>query len=162
MKPLLQSRTPTQLLWLIAAANALVIIGFGVLRYRSPHLLLWCSFAAVVFGLVSSLVVEQALRNGISSDRWPEKLLEAPRKFMTSGSPILCGFLILGSLANVVFSPAHQIGGTWMFFAPLLTLTRVATCLRPKPASDRLFQPREQSKSLQSENWGSPPRPFSN
>jgi TRAP-type C4-dicarboxylate transport system permease small subunit len=160
MKPLLQSRTPTQLLWLVAAANALVVIGFGVLRYRSLHLLLWCSFAAVVFGLVSSLVVEQTLRNGISSDRWPEKLLEAPGKFIASGFPILCGLLILGSLANVVFSP-HQVGGTWMFFAPLLTLTRVATCLRPKPASDRLFQPRVQSKPLQSENWGSPPRPFS-
>jgi hypothetical protein len=30
MKPLLEGRTPTQLLWIIAASNALVSIGFGV------------------------------------------------------------------------------------------------------------------------------------
>jgi hypothetical protein len=106
--------------------------------------------------------VEQALQNGISSERWPDKLLEAPRKLVISpASSVLCGLLFLGLLAYVVFSPAHQLGGTWMFLGPLMSLTRVVNYLRPKRAFDRLFQPREQPKPLQSENWGAPPRPFS-
>jgi hypothetical protein len=166
MKPLLESLTPTQLLWITAAANTLVVIGFGVLSapswHKGLHLVRWYPLAALVFGLVGSLVVEQVLRNGISSDRWPEKLLEAPREFVASpGYPVLCGLLILGSLAYMVFSSAHQVSGTWMFLAPLQSLIRVGTYLRPKPASDRLFRPIEQLKPLQSENWGSPPRPFS-
>jgi hypothetical protein len=35
MGRLLQSRTPAQLLWIIAASNALVVIGFGVLSLPS-------------------------------------------------------------------------------------------------------------------------------
>jgi len=167
MKPLLQSWTPTQLLWTIAASNVLVVIGFGVLslpsRHRNFHLLLWCSFVTLIFGLVSSLVVERALQNGINSERWPDGLLAVPRKLAAHpASAVLAGFLFIGVIAYVVFSSAHHFGGSWIFLWPLMILTRVQGYLRPKAKSDSLLQPLERPKSLQSEDWGAPPRPFTN
>jgi hypothetical protein len=169
MSSLLERRTPAQLLWIIAASNLLVIIGFGVLslpswRHRGLSLSLWCSVAAIILGLISSLPTERALRDGINSERWADKLLEAPRSL--TGSPafsILCGLLFLSYLAFVIFSAAHNVGGSLMIFWPLMSLIRVGTYLRPpKPPFDRLLQPIEQPKPLQSENWGTPPRPFAN
>jgi hypothetical protein len=168
MGSLLERRTPAQLLWIIAASNALVIIGFGLLsllswRHKDLSLSLWCWLAAIVLGLIGSLLTEQALRDGISSERWADKLLEAPRN-LTASSPfsIICGLLFLSYLACFIFSAAHNLAGAMMLFWPLMSLTRVGTYLRRKPPSDRLLQPIERPKPLQSENWGAPPRPFSN
>jgi hypothetical protein len=167
MGRLLQSRTPAQLLCIIASSNALVVIGFGVLslpswRHRGLSLSFWL-LAAIILGLIGSLVTEQALRDGINSERWADRLLETPRSLTGSTAfSILCGLIFLIYLAYVIFPAAHNVGGSLMLFWPLMSLLRVGTYLRPKPPSDRLFQSREQPKPLQSENWGTPPRPSSN
>jgi hypothetical protein len=168
MSSLLERRTPAQLLWIVLASNALVVIGFGNLalpswRHRGLSLSLLCSVAAIVLGLVSSLPTERALRDGINSDRWADKLLEGPRSLTASPAfYVLGGLLFLIYLAYVIFSAAHNVGGSLMIFWPLMSLLRVGTYLRPKPPSDRLLPPMDEPKPIQSGNWGTPPRPFSN
>jgi hypothetical protein len=166
MGRLLQSRTPAQLLWIIAASNALVVIGFGVLslpswRQRGLSLSFWLLVAAIILGLIGSLPTERTLRDGINSERWADRFLEAPRSLTgATAFSILCGLLFLIYLAYVIFSAAHNVGGSLMLFWPLMSLLRVGAYLRPKPPSDRLFQWVEQPKSLQSENWGHPATPL--
>jgi hypothetical protein len=161
----LERRTPAQLLWIIGASSVLVSISFVVLAwYHSKGLLptLWCSLAALALGLVICLIAERALQNGINSERWPDSLLNAPRKLTARPAfSVLSGLLLVGALAYVVFAGVRHIGGIWMILWPLMSLTRVRNYLRPKPKSDRLLRPIERPKPLQSENWGAPPRPFS-
>jgi hypothetical protein len=120
MSSLLQRRTPAQLLWIIGASIALFSIGFAVLVWCHAKLLqptLWCSFATLIFSLVVCGVAEQVLRNGINSDRWPDSLLNAPRKLMAHPAfSVLSGLLLVGALAYVVFavSGARHSGGIWV------------------------------------------------
>jgi hypothetical protein len=78
MKPLQEGRTPTQLLWTIAASNALVSIGFGILfvqswqHHRVPFSQNLPWLAALVVGLIATLLSEAALKEGVASDQWPE------------------------------------------------------------------------------------------
>ena len=166
MGSLVERRTPAQLLWIIAASNALIITGFATLslpamRHGGQHP--WYSFAITVLGLIGSLIAERALRGGINSDQWPESLLAVPRKLAAHPvSAILAGFLFIGAIAYVVFTSARHIGGAWIFLFPQMSLIRVQSYLRPEPKSDSLLQPSERPKPLQSENWGAQPRPFSN
>ena len=168
MGSLLERRTPAQLLWIIAASNALVSISFVELawdRSKGPYPTGWfwlaAPLAALALGFVTCLIAEQALQNGINSERWPDSLLNAPRKFTAHPAfSVLSGLLFIGALAYVVFLGVRHSGGVWMILWPLMCLTRVRGYLRPKPKSDRLLQPRERSKPLQSEHWGTPPSPF--
>ncbi len=165
MSSLLQRRTPAQLLWIVAASNALIAIGFGTLllpgmRHRGLHPALWYPFAAVVLGLIAALIAEQALQNGIDSGRWPDSLLAVPRKLVTHPmSTVLVGFLSIGAIAYVA---SRDFGGPWVFLWPLTSLIRVKRYFHPKPKSDTLLLSLERPKPLQSESWGAPPRPFTN
>jgi hypothetical protein len=172
MGSLLERRTPAQLLWIIGASSALVSIGFAVLAWDRPKGLqptgwywLAAPLAALALGLVSSLVAERALQNGINSERWSDSLLDAPRKFTARPVfSVLSGLLLVGAIAYLVFavSGSRHSGGIWAILWPLMSITRVRSYLRPRPKSDRLFRPIERPKPLQSENWGTPPQPFSN
>jgi hypothetical protein len=163
MRSPLQTRTPTQLLWIITASNAAASIGFGMLslpawRRQGQHTLLWCCFAAIPVGLIGLLFAEQALRDGINSEQWPDNLLVALRKLASRRAySILCGLLMIGAVAYVITFGLHESGGVWMFLLPAMSLTRVVGYLRPKPKSDHLVRPIERPKPLQSENWGAPP-----
>jgi hypothetical protein len=144
MGSLLERRTPAQLLCIIGASSALFSISFAVLaRYHSklPQPLLWCSFAAAVLALVICLVAERALQNGINSERWPDSLLNTPRKLTAHPAfSVLSGLLLVGALAYMIFSGFR---GVWMILWPLTSLARVRSYLRPKPKSDRLLRPIE-------------------
>ncbi len=172
MRPLLQNRTPAQLLWMIAALNILVSMSFGMLGLRLwrlpqsqqlPHSLLWVSFGVLILSLIGDLIAEQNLRDGISAERWPDKLLDGPRKlFAGPAFSILNVFLLVASCAYVFFSHPHNVGGAWAFLYPALSLTRVISAMRKRPSSstDRLLTRIEPPKPLHSEHWKTPPHPF--
>jgi hypothetical protein len=165
MSSLLQRRTPAQLLWIIGASSALVSLGFGMLTShpskKLPLMLLGWAFAALVVGMIGSLFAEQSFRDGITSEQWPASLLAGPRKFIIHPTTyILECLLFIGFVVYVVFSNFHNFGGGWMFLWPMLTIIRVQACLRPKKPTNLLY-PVEPPKPLQSENWGTPSRPFS-
>ena len=171
MRPLLQYRTPAQLLWMIGAMNVLVSLGFGVLgvgsrHYPHRHLPLsvaLLSFGAFVLGLIGTLIAESSLKNGIKSERWPDALLDAPRKVVAHAAfSILPSLLIMSSFVDIIFSRSVNLGGAWMFLYPAMSLTRVISALRPRQTNADHRSPMDPPKPLQSEHWGSPPRPFSN
>ena len=162
---LLQRRTPAQLLWIIGALSALVSLGFGMLTSQPskklPLMLLGWSFAAIVLGMVGSLFAEQSFRDGVTSEQWPDSLLAGPRKFITGPATyIFEGLLFIGFIVYVVSSNFHNFGGGWTFLWPMLTIIRIQGCLRPQKPTN-LLRPVEPPKPLQSENWGTPSRPFS-
>jgi hypothetical protein len=169
MKPLLEGRTPTQLLWIIAASNALVSIGFGMLfvqswqHHRVPFSQNFPWFAPLLTGLIATLLSEAALKEGVASEQWPEALLVTPRKLFEHPAISILGWsLIVASFAAIAFDRGHNIGGAWAFLAPSMSLNRVRVSLRPpsKVATNPgLPYP---AKPLQSGHWGTPPRPFSN
>src|SRR5438270_6215985 len=169
MKPLLEGRTPTQLLWIIAAPNALVSIGFATPFVQSwqHHRVTFSQhfpwFAALLVGFIATLFSEVALKEGVASERWPDTLLVNPRKLLEHPAVSVLGWsLIVASLAAIAFSPGHNIGGAWAFLAPSTSLNRVRVSLRPPsdvPTNPRLLP--HPAKPLLSEHWGSPPRPFS-
>ena len=169
MKPLLEGRTPTQLLWIIAASNALVSIGFGMplveswQHHRVPFSQNLPWFAALLVGFIATLLAEAALKEGVASDHWPEALLVAPRKLLEHPAISVLGWsLIVASFAAVVFPRGHNIAGSWVFLAPSMSLNRVRVSLRPpgKVATNPRLLPNP-AKPLLSEHWGSPPQPFS-
>jgi hypothetical protein len=169
MKPLQEGRTPTQLLWIIAASNALVSIGFAIpylqswQRHRVPlsQNLPW--FAVILVGLIATLLSEAALKEGVASKQWPEALLVTPRKLLEhSAIPVLGWSLIVASFAAIAFAHGNHIGGAWAFLAPSMGLNRVRVSLRPpgKVATNPRLLPYP-AKPLLSEHWGSPPKLFS-
>jgi hypothetical protein len=169
MKPLLEGRTPTQLLWIIAASNALVSIGFGIpfvqswQHHRMPFSQNFPWFAALLVGFIATLLSEAALKEGVASDQWPEALLGTPRKLLEHPAISVLGWsLIVASLAAIAFSRGHNIGGAWAFLAPSMSLKRVRVSLRPPgkgPTDPRLLP--YPAKPLLSEHWGAPPQTFS-
>jgi len=169
MKPLLEGRTPTQLLWIIAASNALVSIGFSMpfvqswQHHRVPFSQNFPWFAALLVGFIATLLSEVALKEGVASDQWPEALLVTPRKLLEHPAISVLGWsLIVASFAAIAFSRGHHIGGAWAFLAPSMSFNRVRVSLRPPgegPTNPRLLP--YPAKPLLSEHWEAPPQPFS-
>ncbi len=169
MKPLLEGRTATQLLWMIAAANALISIGFGIAFVQSwqPHRVPFSQnlpwFAALLVGFIATLLSEAALKEGVASERWPETILDTPRKLLEHPAiSVLRWSLIVASFATIDFPRGHPIGGSWVFLAASMSLNRVRVSLRPpsKVATNPRLLPYP-AKPLLSERWGAPPQPFS-
>jgi hypothetical protein len=167
MKPLVVGRTPTQLLWIIAASNALVSIGFGIpsvqswQHHRVPFSQNLPWFAALMVGFIATLFSEVALKEGVASEQWPETLLITPRKLLEHPAISVLGWsLLVASFAAIAFPRGHNIGGSWVFLAPAMSLNRVRVSLRPKVTTNPRLLPNP-AKPLQSEHWGSPPQPFS-
>ena len=167
MKSLLQNRTPVQLLWIIGASISLVSLSFGVLAlplWHQPedrHLLLWGSFVALLLGLAADLTAEQDLKNGVRSERWPDTLLEGPKRFVTHRVFFVVVFLLFVAAFGVMIFPRHHFGMAWAFLYPVMSLSRVSSFLRRKPTStdDSLLRLVERPKPLQSDHWGTPSRP---
>ena len=170
MKPLLEGRTPTQLLWIIAASNALISLGFGMpffvpswQHHRLSFSQAICWFAAVVVGFISDMLSEAALKEGVASERWPEALLAAPRKLLEHPAISVLGWsLIVASFAVLAFARVHNYSSEWVFLAPALSLTRIRTLMRPPSNIATHTGLRHPLKPLQSEHWGTPPQSFSN
>jgi hypothetical protein len=174
MRPLLENRTPKQLLWIIAASNALTSLGFAMIGLLPPphhHVAflrnhsssIWMCFPAILIGLIATLFAEQSLKDGVASEQWPEALLVAPRKLFEHSAISTLGWsLIVASFLMIVFTRSSNVAGAWVFLAPALSLQRISSSLRPRsnPPSDT--HPLYPLKPLQSEHWGTPPRPLSN
>jgi len=171
MRPL-QSRTPVQLVWISVASNALIALCFCMLFILSLQLpeglrlsylqkLPW--IVLLVLGITGDILAQSALRKGVASDRWPESLLVAPRKLAEHPVFSVLGWsLIVASFALLVFSRGQRLAGFYFFLAPQMGLNRVRMSLRsPNKVADTsgLSYP---AKPLQSEHWGTPPRPFTN
>lgn len=172
MKPLLQRRTPLQLVWLSVASNALIALGFGALFVLSLRLpsdmripftqkLPW--LALLLFGLVGDVLAILALRKGGATKRWPETLLVAPRKLLEQPVFSVLGWsLIAASFAVIVFSRGQHLAGSYFFLAPQMGLMHARSALRPpNPAAVNPGLPYP-AQPLQSEHWGTPPRLSSN
>ena len=172
MKPLLQSRTPMQLVWLGVASNALIVLCAGVFFVVSSRLpqgaripfqqkLPW--LALIAFGLVGSVLAETSLRKGIATNRWSNTLLVAPGNLVARPVfSVLCWSLIVAPFALVIFSRGQHFGGTVFLLAPQMGLTRLRLLLQPPAdaaANSGLSHP---AKPLQSEHWGTPPQSSSN
>jgi hypothetical protein len=171
MRPLLQYRTPAQLLWIIGAMNVLVSLSFGLLgvgscHYPHRHLpfpLALFSFGALVLGLIGTLIAESNLKNGIRSERWPDAQLDALRKVVAHPAFFMLPFLlIIASFVYIISSRSGPLSGGWMFLYPAMSLTRVISALRPRQADADHRSRMDPPKPLRSEHWGSPRQPFSN
>ena len=173
MKPVLQSRTPAQLLSIIAASNALTSLGFGMLSLRPwllhqehQHMpfsqtLPWV--AVLMVGLTTTLFSELALKDGATSERWPDVILAPTRRLLERpGVTVLSISLLVAGIAVAAFTSASNVAAMWVFLAPALSLNRVRSslCFRNKEATNSV--PSFPVKPLQSEQWGVPPKPFSN
>lgn len=170
MRPLLKHRTPAQLLWMIGATNVLVSLSFGVLGVGSRHYphaqhrplqVALFSFGALVLGLIGTLIAGSNLRTALTR----------------SDGPMHCSTLPGRSLPTQLFDPpvlAHhcQFCGHHLFaqreFERSLDVslsgdepTRVISALRPRRTNADGRSRMDPSKPLQSEHWGSPPRPYS-
>ena len=171
MRPLLKHRTPAQLLWAIVAANGLVSLSFGALsmvsryyphRQNRPLSVVLCSFGIFALGLIGTLIAESNLKNGIGSKRWPDSLLAAPRKVVAHPVfSMLPWMLIIASFVYIIVSRSG-LAGSWMFLYPAMSLSRVIRTLHPRDINVDYRRRMDPPKPLQSEHWGTPPRPFSN
>lgn len=165
---LLKNRTPVQLLRIIAALNLLIVLGFGILGFPRHFHYGWSLlfiFILTVLGLISNLAVEQELKDGIASERWPDALISSLRKLHPTFSVLGLLLIIAGFVSIIVITiSGARIGGVWCLLYPAMTFTRVGSYLRPRPpsSSDSLLKLIETSKPLQSEHWGTPPHSFSN
>lgn len=160
-----------QLLWLIAAINALVPIGFGILAIpwhigsvrQTPHSLLWSGFSMIVIGVIASLFAEQELKNGIAANRWPDDAIEYLKELLAH--PAFTALMLAAFVASIVclvHSFTRISDWYWAFFWPCLSISRVRMMARPERPnqSDRMFTPGEPPKPLHSDHWGNPPTTF--
>jgi hypothetical protein len=169
MKPLLEGRTPKQLLWIMAVSSGLICVGFGIAFVQSwqahhvsfPQKLPW--IAALLVGFIATMWSASALKDGIASELWPETVLDAPRKVLKHPAIlVLIWSLIVASFVTIDFPRGHPIGGSWVFQALALSLIHARGSLRPPvtvPTNPRLLS--YPIKPLLSEHWGAPPQPFS-
>jgi hypothetical protein len=169
MKPLLEGRTPKQLVRIMAASSALIAIGFGIAfvqlwqahRMSFFQKLPW--IAALLVGFITTLLSGAALKDGVASELWPEAVLDAPRKVLEHpATSVLIWSLFVAYCATIDFPPGHPIGGSWVFFAASTSLIHARISLRPPgkvPTYPRLSS--YSIKPLLSEHWGAPPQPFS-
>jgi hypothetical protein len=161
-----------QLVWISVASNALVTLCFGIffvlslrlpqdLRIPFSQKLPW--LILLLLGVIGDGLAQSALRKGVATERWPEALLVAPEKFLEHPALSVLGWLLIAaSFAVIAFSHRQDIAGSWFFLAPAMGLSRLRMSLRPQnkvAANPGLLYP---VKPLQSEYWGTPPRPFSN
>jgi hypothetical protein len=170
MKPLLEGRTPKQLLWIMAASSALIAVGFGIAFVQSwqphhvsfPQKLPW--IAALLVGFIATMWSTAALKDGVASELWPETVLDVPRKVLKHPAILaLIWSLIVASFVTIDFPRGHPIGGSWVFQALGLSLIHARGSLHPPgkvPTYPRLLLPYP-TKPLLSEHWGAPPQPFS-
>jgi hypothetical protein len=169
MSSLLERRTPAQLLWIIAVANALIVSGIAAILVMSWQLpeglrLPWTAklpwLALLILGFIAGILAEVALQRGAAHEQWPEALLATPRKLLEHPAVSVVGWsLIAASFAAIAFSHGHHVSGAWFFLIPQLSIARVRLSLRERPKTDdfSLIYP---AKPLQSENLGTSPRPF--
>jgi hypothetical protein len=173
MRPLLEDRTPKQLLWTIAVSNALTSLGFAMAWLLSPrnHVAFlqnhsssrWICLPIMGIGLIATLFAEQSLKNGVASEQWPEALLVTPRKLFENQATSALGWsLIAASFLAIVFTRSSNIAGAWVFITPALSLARVRSSLRLRNNPPVDPHPLYPLKPLQSKQWGTPPRPLSN
>jgi hypothetical protein len=166
MRPLLQYRTPAQLLWMIGAPNVLVSMSFGLHGLVSRHYphgqhrplpTVLFSFGALVLGLIGTLIAESSLRNGIKSERWPDALLDVPRKVVAHPAfSVLPYLLIIASFVDIIYSYSRSgnFSGAWVFLYPAMSLTRVSSALHPRQTNADHRSRMDPPKPLQSEHWG--------
>ena len=164
MRPLLKYRTPAQLLWMIGAANALVSLSFGVhgvVSRRYPHgqhrplPTVLFSFGTLILGLIGTLIAESSLRNGTKSERWPDALLDVPRKVVAHPAFLVLPYLlIIASFVDIIYSSSGNFSGAWVFLYPAMSLTRVSSALHPTRANADHRSRVDPPKPLQSEHWG--------
>ncbi len=167
MRSVLQQRTPVQLLWIQAVATILIVLGFGVpvaLSWHTPvgqHLpfslrLPW--FAAILIGFTVSLLAEDILRNGVSSERWSDSLLATPRRLVAHSAYSILGWSLLFAVAlTAIFVPIrHASGLVWAYLVPQMSLVRVHMILRSKPSETFDLQriTLDSAKPLYSHHWG--------
>jgi hypothetical protein len=62
----------------------------------------------------------------------------------------------------IIFSRSGHFSGAWMFIWPAMSFTRVISALRPRRTNVDHSRRMDPPKPLQSEHWGTSPRPFSN
>jgi hypothetical protein len=170
MKPLLEGRTPKQLIRIMAASSALIAAGFGIAFVQSwqahrvtfTQKLPW--IAALLVGFIATMWSAAALKDGVASELWPETVLDSPRKVLEHPAIlVLIWSLIVASFVTIDFPRGHPIGGSWVFQALALSLIHARGSLHPPgkvPTYPRLLLPYP-TKPLLSEHWGSPPQPFS-
>jgi hypothetical protein len=170
MKPLLEDRTPKQLLWIIAASNVLTSLGFAIPavqswqlpNHRTPFLQEIPWILAILTGLIASLLAELSLRDGVNSDQWPDTLLAGPKKLFAR--PVISALswsLIAASFCVIAFSRNSNGAAYWVFLAPAMSLTRVRYSLSPPKKPEIDFRLGAPAKPIQSEHWGTPPLPSS-
>jgi hypothetical protein len=171
MGRILQSRTPAQLLWIVAVANVLMISSFAIpliqsWRLPEEHSL---SLAAkltflTIYGtwLIGGLLAGSVLRKGITRNQWPEALLATPRKLLEHPAiSALCWALIVAAFAAMVFSRGSHLSGFWPVLIVQTSITNTRLALRKQAKADESGGLLHPARPLQSENWGTPPRPFS-
>ncbi len=173
MSSLLDRRTPAQLLWILGSFHALVMVGFGVLSVHSwrfpngpylSHGYLFLCFVVSMTGFIGVLIVMSSLKRGVKAERWPDGMLESPRKLLSSSAfSVLSRLLFAGGLVSMILwlRSVHGDNG-WLFLWPLTNLKDVQRCLRPKSDPFDHSLRIERGKALRSEHWGETPESFSN
>jgi hypothetical protein len=171
MGRLLQNRTPAQLAWILAASNLLVSSCFATFfidSYRHPNshrVPLWAvgiSFSLLILGVFMGIFAETALKDGITSEQWPEAVVASTRRFFTQ--PGLSGAIFALMAASVavlvisVVSSKRLYTGAWIFLFPAMSLTRFKTIFSRSRKSDNGPGTQDPPKPLQSEHWGIPPQ----
>jgi ABC-type spermidine/putrescine transport system permease subunit I len=123
------------------------------------HKIAW--FVVFLVGVISNFVVESVLKTGIVSERWPESLLDAPRKLVRHPAVTVLGrSLIVAAFASIIFTRSGVLAAMWISMGSLISGTRIRHILRPPTMVDtsRLVPA---SQPLQSDHWGVPPHSLS-
>ena len=154
-----------QLLWVIVVLNILVVSGY-IWPWHSPRLPLPVGlglFGIFLFGIVGTQIAISRLKNGIESGRWPDALVDGSRKIVThTAISIFKVSLIIFGLVYMISSHRGHSSGIWMFLWPAMSINNVVNAFRPRQANPDQSSLPGPPKPLQSEYWGTPPRPFSN
>ena len=164
MATLLQNRTPAQLASIIAASNLLASSGFAVIfvdTYRHSHGHGLSPFAASISfalptlgGLVLGMFAERALKDGISSEQWPDALLVTTRKIFTH--PALPAATLVLMVAAIAVIVSGHFGAAWIFLIPSMGLTRIRAMFSPPRENASGLGLADPPKPIQSEHWGVP------
>ena len=171
MKRLFHERSPSQILWMIAASNVLIAVGFAVPTAMAWHLssnqrlpfslkLPW--LIVILVGIVGSLLGEVTFSKGVKTDRWPEESLVQPRTVLKHPAmSTLQWALLIAGLLTAIFSRTHTFGLYWIFWATCQSLARVRMNLdrrvEPSSSSGNALFP---AKPLRSNQWGITSTPY--
>jgi len=95
------------------------------------------------------------LEDGIDSERWPDALLDVPRKVVAHPAFLVLPYLlIIASFVDIIYSRSGNFSGAWVFLYPAMSLTRVSSALHPTRANADHRSRVDPPKPLQSEHWG--------